>query len=57
MTDVLSDEQKTALAQKIPLGRLGTADEVANTVVFLASDAGGYITGSEIHVNGGMYML
>jgi 3-oxoacyl-[acyl-carrier protein] reductase len=41
---------------QIPLGRLGTPTEIAKVVAFLAGDAGGYITGETIHVNGGMYM-
>jgi 3-oxoacyl-[acyl-carrier protein] reductase len=56
MTDALADAQKTALLAQIPLGRLGGADEVAAAVAFLASPAAGYITGCELHVNGGMYM-
>lgn len=56
MTNVLPDEQKEALQAQIPLGRLGTPGEIAAVVGFLVSDAGGYITGETIHVNGGMYM-
>ena len=56
MTDVLPEAQKAALLQQIPAGRLGTADEVAHAVVFLASPLAGYVTGTELHVNGGMYM-
>ncbi len=56
MTRELADEQREALAGQIPLGRLGTAEEVAAAVVFLASPAAAYITGETIHVNGGMYM-
>ncbi|URI09258.1 3-oxoacyl-ACP reductase FabG [Aquincola tertiaricarbonis] len=56
MTEVLPEAQKTALLSQIPLGRLGEVQEVADAVVFLASPAAGYITGSELHVNGGMYM-
>ncbi|MCP4764872.1 MAG: 3-oxoacyl-ACP reductase FabG [Gammaproteobacteria bacterium] len=56
MTRELAEEQRAALAAQIPLGRLGSADEVAATVVFLASPAAAYITGETIHVNGGMYM-
>jgi len=56
MTDVLPEAQKAALLAQIPLGRLGAPEEIAATVAFLASDAAGYITGSELHVNGGMYM-
>ena len=57
MTDSLPDEQKEALASQIPMGRLGTADEVANAVLFLAGDGGSYITGQTLHVNGGMYTV
>ena len=56
MTDGLAEAQKTALLAQIPVGRLGTPQEVADAVLFLASPAAGYITGSELHVNGGMYM-
>ncbi len=56
MTDNLPDAQKAALLGQIPLGRLGSADEVAHAVAFLASPLAGYITGAELHVNGGMYM-
>lgn len=56
MTKVLPDEQKNMLLSKIPLGRLGKPEEIAAVVAFLASDAGGYVTGETIHVNGGMYM-
>ncbi len=56
MTRVLPDEQKEQLLQQIPLQRLGTADEIAATVAFLASPVAAYITGQTLHVNGGMYM-
>ena len=56
MTRELPEEQREALAAQIPLGRLGSAEEIAATVVFLASPAAAYITGETIHVNGGMYM-
>lgn len=56
MTRDLPEEQRTALTSQIPLGRLGSAAEVAAAVVFLASPAAAYITGETIHVNGGMYM-
>ncbi len=56
MTKVLPEEQKQQLMSRIPLGRLGAPEEIASVVVFLASDAGGYISGETIHVNGGMYM-
>lgn len=57
MTKELADEHKQALLTKIPLGRLGAAEEVAATVAFLASDDAAYISGSTLHVNGGMYMV
>jgi len=56
MTDALGDEQKDSLRTQIPLQRLGTPEDIAQLVGFLASDAGAYITGETIHVNGGMYM-
>ena len=56
MTDSLSDEQKAAMLQRIPLGRLGEVDEVASLAAYLASEQSGYITGETIHINGGMYM-
>ena len=56
MTKALGDAQRDALLSRIPLGRLGTADEIAGTVVFLASPAAAYMTGATIDVNGGMYM-
>jgi len=57
MTDKLPEDKKIALASKIPLGRLGTVDEVAQVVLFLASDNSSYITSQTIHVNGGMYSI
>ncbi|MFT5664438.1 MAG: 3-oxoacyl-[acyl-carrier protein] reductase [Gammaproteobacteria bacterium] len=56
MTKELGDEQKEALTKQIPLGRLGNVEDIAAAVVFLASPSAGYITGENIHVNGGMYM-
>ena len=56
MTDALPEAQKAALLQQIPLGRLGAAEEIAHAVAFLASPQAGYITGTELHVNGGMFM-
>ena len=56
MTDALPEEQKLALLGQVPLGRLGRPEEIASVVAFLASDAGSYITGETLHVNGGMYM-
>jgi 3-oxoacyl-[acyl-carrier protein] reductase len=56
MTEVLPEAQKAALLGQIPLGRLGTPEEIAHAVAFLASPLAGYVTGVELHVNGGMYM-
>jgi 3-oxoacyl-[acyl-carrier protein] reductase len=56
MTRALPDAQREALLGQIPLGRLGRAEEVAAAVAFLASPAAAYVTGSTLHVNGGMYM-
>ena len=55
MTSKLPEDQKTQLASKIPLNRLGTVDEVAKVVFFLSGDDSSYITGQTIHVNGGMF--
>jgi 3-oxoacyl-[acyl-carrier protein] reductase len=57
MTDELNDKQKEAILSKVPAGRLGTAEEVAATAVFLASNEASYITGHTLNVNGGMVML
>jgi len=56
MTRGLSEAQRSAILQKIPLNRLGEAKEVASSVVFLASKIAAYVTGETLHVNGGMYM-
>jgi 3-oxoacyl-[acyl-carrier protein] reductase len=56
MTRVLPAEQREAMLGQVPLGRLGEAQDIANSVVFLASEAGAYITGETLHVNGGMLM-
>jgi len=56
MTQALSEQVRTDLAKQIPLGRLGSSEDVASAVRFLASPAAAYITGQVIHVNGGMYM-
>jgi len=57
MTDALSEDQKDELAAQIPMGRLGTVNEVAQAVLFLAGDSGAYITAQTLHVNGGMYTV
>ena len=56
MTHVLPEAQKEALLSQVPLGHLGSAEEVAGTVAFLASEEASYVTGTTLHVNGGMYM-
>lgn len=56
MTKALSEQQTAALLQQIPLGRLGAPEDVAAAVAFLASSQAAYITGTTLHVNGGMYM-
>ena len=57
MTDELSDDQKSALLERVPAARLGQANEIAAAVAYLASDEAAYVTGATIHVNGGMAML
>ena len=57
MTDVLTDQQKEAIATRIPLARMGKAEEIAAAVVYLASEEAAYVTGETIHINGGMAML
>ena len=57
MTESLPDDQKETLASQIPMGRLGTVNEIAQAVLFLASDSGSYITAQTLHVNGGMYTV
>ncbi|WP_417727969.1 3-oxoacyl-[acyl-carrier-protein] reductase [Roseovarius sp.] len=56
MTDKLNDDQKAALSVHIPMARMGTADEIAAAVLYLASPEAGYVTGATLHVNGGMSM-
>ncbi len=56
MTRALTEEQQSTLKSQIPLGRLGQPEDIAEAVAFLASPQAGYITGVELHVNGGMYM-
>ncbi len=57
MTDVLPEEQKKRLAERIPLGRLGRPEDIAAAVAYLASDEAAWVTGATLHVNGGMAML
>jgi 3-oxoacyl-[acyl-carrier protein] reductase len=57
MTNKLPEDQKVALASQIPMARLGTVDEIAQSVLFLASESGSYITAQTLHVNGGMYTV
>jgi 3-oxoacyl-[acyl-carrier protein] reductase len=57
MTDVLTDQQKEAIATRIPAGRMGMPEEIAAAVLYLASQEAAYVTGQTIHVNGGMAML
>ena len=56
MTEVLNEQQRAAMMTQIPLARAGTPEDIAQAVVFLASDAASYITGHVLDVNGGMYM-
>jgi len=56
MTDKIVESIKAVLTSKIPMSKLGTGEDVSNTVAFLSSDAASYITGQTLHVNGGMYM-
>jgi len=56
MTDKIVENIKAVLTSRIPMSKLGTGEDVSNTVAFLSSDAASYITGETIHVNGGMYM-
>ncbi len=57
MTDALNDDQKQKIMTKIPINRMGDAEDIANSVLFLASDEANYITGQTLHVNGGMAMV
>lgn len=57
MTDKLTDDQKSAILGQIPMARMGQAEEIASAVLYLASDGAGYVTGTTLHVNGGMAML
>jgi 3-oxoacyl-[acyl-carrier protein] reductase len=57
MTDALGESAREALLKQVPLGKLGSAADIAHAVAFLASPQAGYITGETLHVNGGMYMI
>jgi 3-oxoacyl-[acyl-carrier protein] reductase len=57
MTDALGEAAREALLKQVPLGKLGSADDIAHAVAFLASPQAAYITGETLHVNGGMYMI
>ena len=56
MTEVLTEQQKNAILAKIPAGKMGSSQDIANAVAFLSSPEANYITGTTIHVNGGMFM-
>ena len=56
MTEVLTEEQKAGILSNVPAGRLGEPKDIAKAVAFLASDDAAYITGTTLHVNGGLYM-
>jgi 3-oxoacyl-[acyl-carrier protein] reductase len=57
MTDKLTDDQKSGILSQVPAGRMGTANEIASAVLYLASAEASYVTGATLHVNGGMAML
>jgi 3-oxoacyl-[acyl-carrier protein] reductase len=57
MTDVLNEKQKATIMERVPVKRLGTPEEIAGAVVYLASDEAAYVTGQTLHVNGGMAMI
>jgi 3-oxoacyl-[acyl-carrier protein] reductase len=57
MTDKLNDRQREAILSRVPMGRLGTPQEIAAAAVYLASDEAAYVTGQTIHINGGMAMI
>ncbi len=57
MTDKLNDKQREAIMSRVPMGRLGTPQDIAAAAVYLASEEAAYVTGQTIHVNGGMAMI
>jgi 3-oxoacyl-[acyl-carrier protein] reductase len=57
MTDALNEQARKSLQEQVPLGRLGSPEDIAHAVAFLASPQAGYVTGETLHVNGGMYMI
>ena len=57
MTDVLNEKQRECILGTIPMGRLGHGEEIASSVVYLASSEAAYVTGQTLHVNGGMAMF
>jgi len=57
MTDVMTDKQRAAVLDRVPMNRLGVPEDIATAVVYLASDEAGYVTGETLHVNGGMAMI
>lgn len=57
MTEVLTDDQKATISAKIPTGKMGSSEDIAAAVAYLASDEAGYVTGITLHVNGGMVMI
>ena len=56
MTGKLTDDQKSKITERIPAGRMGSGEDIASIALFLASDEAGYITGQNIHVNGGLFL-
>jgi 3-oxoacyl-[acyl-carrier protein] reductase len=57
MTDALNEQQRAAILARVPVGRLGTGEDVATAVCYLAGAGGAYVTGQTLHVNGGMAMI
>ena len=56
MTAKLTDDQKSKITERIPMGRMGTGNDISSLVLFLLSNEAGYITGQNIHVNGGLFL-